>query len=57
MTTASVYSFADVRRVELEARRLRAEAMREIFGALFKSLGAPFRAVAKLGGKQAAHLA
>jgi len=53
MTTASVYSFADVRRVELEARRLRAEAMKEIFGAL----GAPFRAVAKLGGKQAAHLA
>ncbi len=57
MTTASVYSFADVRRVELEARRLRAEAMKEIFGALFNGLGAPFRAVAKLGGKQAAHLA
>ena len=57
MTTASVYSFADVRLVELEARRLRAEAMKEIFGALFNALGAPFRAAAKLGGKQAAHLA
>ena len=57
MTTASVYSFADVRRVELEARRLRAEAMKEIFGAFFNALGAPFRAVAKLGGKQAARLA
>ncbi len=57
MTTAAIYSLADVRRVELEARRLRAEAAKEIFDALFKALGAPFRAVAKLGGKQAAHLA
>ncbi|MDA0901297.1 MAG: hypothetical protein O2824_03965 [Proteobacteria bacterium] len=57
MTTAAVYSVANVRRVELEARRLRAEAMKEIFGAIFNALGTPFRAVAKLGGKQPAHLA
>lgn len=57
MTQYSAYSFAEIRRIELEARRLRAEAMKDIFVALGRALAAPFRATAKLGGKPAADMA